>query len=63
MIQVVSAACEFSPDRSRGKIVIESLHGQGEFDKAFHELGEIEARSTAQSYAATQGVVAARIAS
>lgn len=61
MLQVVEAACQIAPDCSRGTIVLESTFGPGEFQQAFHEFEQIDARTYAQSYAATKGVVAARI--
>lgn len=60
MLQIVPGECKFEPDFSRGVVVIESSE-ERDFGLAFHELGEITARTQAQGYAASRGVVAARI--
>lgn len=60
-LQVVEAACEFSPGLDRAEIVIESTYGQGEFPKAFDELNSVDARNLALSYGASRGMGSTRI--
>lgn len=61
MLSVVTNACHLEPDRSRGKVVLESSFGAGEFPQAFEELQALSARQYAQSVAAQNGVTAPRI--
>ena len=51
---VVQDACEFTPDRSRGTVVIESdiTH---EFPQAIEELGSTEGKNVAMQFAAQIG--------
>jgi len=58
---IVEGACEFSPDMSRGVVVVESDAGQGEFSKAFDELNALDARNFAIGYASMRGMGAVRI--
>lgn len=58
---VVESACEFSPDISRGVVVVESDAEQGEFSRAFDELNSLDARNMAIGYAAVRGMGSARI--
>jgi hypothetical protein len=55
VLKVVESACEFEPDRSRGKIVIESdCHGPP-FTDAFSELEGQASVQLAQQFACTVG--------
>lgn len=61
MLHIVEAACEFSEDKSRGTVVIESDQTGPPFDAAFAELTGQGAVQMAQAYAATLGCAPARL--
>lgn len=61
MIHVVEAACQFTQDRSRGTVVLESDVTGPDFSEAFRELGSTDARGVAQTYASAQGCAPAYI--
>lgn len=58
---IVEAACQTTPDRSRGMIVVESDCEGPPFTDAFHELDSQDARALAQGYAAQLGIAPAFI--
>lgn len=55
MLKVVTEACVFQPDGSRGMVVIESDAVGPPFTEAFSELEGSASVSLAQQYATTQG--------
>jgi hypothetical protein len=61
MLSVAEKFCQFHADRSRGMVVVESDAEGPPFTQSFAELESVDARTLAQGYAATQGVVSARI--
>ena len=60
MLHVRPEACQFSPDRTRGIVVIES-DIVDQFPLAIEELQSVAARELAQSFAAQSGLGAPRI--
>ena len=58
---VVEGASQFTPDRARGVVVVESDCEGPPFTEAFHELDSQESRQVAQGYAAQMGVAPAFI--
>lgn len=58
---IIESACDFSPDMSKGTVVIECDAEQGNFAKAFDELGTQEARAVALAYASRKGMGSARL--
>lgn len=59
MLQVVEDASTFTPDRSRGVVVVESDVDGPPFNDAFYELDSQDARHLAQGYAAQMGIAPA----
>jgi hypothetical protein len=56
MLRVVEDACNFTPDKSRGLVVVESDESGPPFHAAFHELDSQDTRNLAQSYAGEKGM-------
>lgn len=62
-LQVIEAACQATPDMSKAVIVVRSTleRENGSFQKAFDELGDLNARAVAQKFAAQRGMGQPRI--
>lgn len=60
-LQIVTAACEFAPDRSRGKVVLESDCGGPPFHESFDELNSQEAVQLALNFASQMGCAPAHL--
>src|SRR4051812_18420089 len=56
MLRVVEDACNFTPDKSRGLVVVESDESGPPFHAAFHELDSQDTRTLAKSYAGERGM-------
>jgi hypothetical protein len=63
VLNIVVAACQFQPDRSKGVVVVESDLGSsgGSFQQAFSELESQDAVNVAQRYAVQCGCAPARL--
>lgn len=61
MLHIVEGACQFTADRSRGVVVVESDRDGPPFNESFFELEASDARQYAIGYAQVMGVTPPRI--
>ena len=54
-LKIIDTACEFLPDRSKGRIVVESDIDGPPYEKAFAELMDLSARTYALNCASQLG--------